>query len=312
MDSPTNGPRAATEAVEEMPRWQNTMYEAPGMNCQNFNNGNYNDWAKRRPLRNKAHHHSKRGQHQGGWSYERGPAPVSPQWQPQPPPPPSPPSQSYTAFTEPQGPVAVNLSGLPPALCRRNFLEAMLDQAGLADEIMGCVLGEEQETGTAVIYLANFSAALRCVQHFGGRSWAGAPVVAEVAKGQSPPAVAKPTAGIPTDNNPNDVTNHQASPALGYATGPGVWALPQAMLPLMAVQTYNKGSDFSPMNAGNNSPKSTGSGSDSPKTRWADLEDEEKDLSEGLEGSTSADSTGRTRDDSSFSFGCDVDTDDGF
>jgi len=192
-----------------MPRWQNQnpMFEVPNVNRQSFNSPNYPDWGaasfsesrRRGSARVKPHHqHSKRnsgGHQQAIWPVERGGGltlPISPQWQPQPPPPPPPPlpppSQTYSGFQEQQGPVAVNLSCLPGALCRQNFLEAMLDQAGLADEVMGCVVGEAQETGKAVVYLANFDAALKCVQHFGGRRWAsaGPPVIAEVAQGSEP------------------------------------------------------------------------------------------------------------------------------
>lgn len=331
--------------LQEMPRWQNGQNGQNGMygevsndNRQNFNSQNYADWgsapfneSRRLPPRGKAqhHHHSKRGHHQANWSSERGPA-VSPQWQPQPPPPPpppppsTPPSQNYSGFTEPQGgPVAVNLSGLPPALCRQNFLEAMLDQAGLENEIMGCVLGDAQETGKAVIYLASFNAALKCVQHFGGRRWAntGPPVMAQVAEGQT--GKASPEVGgegqISKDTNSKqeqmNMPSPMPSPVLEFAAGPGAWAMPQPMLPLMAVGGYHKGSDLVQMNAGTYSPTSTGSGSNSPKTRWADIDDVRKeDLSEGLDCSTSCDSTGCTglNRDESFSFGCDVDTDDGF
>jgi len=327
------GPIAITETAEDMHRWHNASLEAPNVNGQNFNSSNYPDWGannynesrRRNNTRPKPHHQSKRGSgsgyQQAPWSNERGPAPApaSPQWQPQLPPQAT---QNYTAFQEPQGPVAVNLSNLPYALCRRNFLEAMLDQAGLADEIMGCVLGENQNTGTAVIYLANFNSALKCVQHFGGRRWdsAGPPVMAQVADeaaSTSKPS-AKQTAERPANDNMNN--QEQMNTITVPATPFGAYMV-QPMLPLLqAMQDYNKGSDNFPINAGNSTPTS-GSGSDSPKKtasgRWADLEDgnHEQDNkgsgSEGFENSTSADSSGRYREES-FSFGCDVDTDDGF
>merc|ERR1719359_2456795 len=145
--------------------------------------------SRRRSARGaKPHHHNSRRNHQQpAWAAECGPAPASPQWQPR-----SPPAvdTNFAGFQDPQpqGPVAVNLEGLPYALCRQNFLEAMLDQAGLANDIMGCVLGEDQDTGKAVIYLANYSAALKCVQHFGGRRWdsAGPPITAQVAEAPPP------------------------------------------------------------------------------------------------------------------------------
>jgi len=327
------GSIAITETAEDMPRWQNAVFEAPNVNGQNFNSANNPDWGtnnynesrRRNNTRPKPHHHSKRGSgsgyHQAPWSNDRGPAPASPQWQPQPPPPQT--SQNYAGFQEPQGPVAVNLSNLPYALCRRNFLEAMLDQAGLADDIMGCVLGENQQTGTAVIYLANFKAALKCVQHFHGRRWdsAGPPVMAQVA--DEAPSTSKPTAKQTIEPTANDTKNNQEQMNMMTVPAPPFGAyMVQPMLPLLhAMQNYRKGSDDFPINAGNSTPKS-GSGSDSPKKtpsgRWADLEDEGKHEqdhkgsgSEGLEDSTSAGSTGRHREES-FSFGCDVDTDDGF
>merc|ERR1719352_178637 len=159
--------------------------------------------SRRRNMR-KQHHNSRRNNQQAAWSQECGPAPASPQWQPQPPPPPE---TNFNGVQESQGPVAVNLQGLPYALCRQNFLEAMLDQAGLANEIMGCILGEDQDTGKAVIYLASYNAALKCVQHFGGRRWdnTGPPVMAQVAEGQT--GKASPEVGnegqISKDTNSN-------------------------------------------------------------------------------------------------------------
>jgi len=215
----------------------------------------------------------------------------------------------------------------------------MLDQAGLADDTMGCVLGEDQDAGKAAIYLADYNAAVKCVQHFGGRRWAnaGPQVTAEIAEGQGTPAVSTPTAApatpvrAPGNSRPvggnRKLRNYKPQEqlilppaALGYA---GAWTMPQPVLPIVAMQDYQKGSGYSPKTAGGDSPKTTGSnGSNSPKTtRWADLADDDKDLSEGFEGSTSAGSSGRTSLElgaltgtlgESFFFGCDVDTDDGF
>lgn len=334
MDSSNMGNVAVVERVEELSRWPAVppnMYEVPNVNCQNFNNSSYPVWgqmpyaeSRRRNTRGKQHHNSRRNNQQAAWSVDCNPAPASPQWQPQPPPPPV--ESSFNGFQqqEPQTPVAVNLQGLPYALCRQNFLEAMLDQAGLANDIMGCVLGEEQETGKAVIYLANYNSALKCVQHFNGRRWdnAGPPVTAQVAEGQAPSTPVE--SGLPA--RPNGArtrkqritkNNHERMNNIPIAApGAGCWAMPQPALPIMAMQGYCKGSDFSPEMV----PHEAGSnGSDSPKVCWADLKDEdekENDLSEGLEGSTSCGSTGRNSKDSTgenlFFFGCDVDTDDGF
>lgn len=328
---------APAERVEEMPRWPTLMpemFEVAPLTCQNLNSANYSDWGntsfnenRRHPFRSKGHRNSRRNNQQPSWAAECAPVPASPQWQPQPP---AVTDASFNGYQqEPQGPIAVNLQGLPYALCRQPFLEAMLDQAGLADDIMGCVLGEDQDTGKAVIYLANYNAALKCVQHFGGRRWeqAGPPVTAQVAEGQCPqPANVPPAraAGTRTRKSRGAKNGQEQQnaipmpPPLPIAT-PGHWMMPQPMIPFMGnVQEYQKGSDLSPKMAGRDSPNAGSNGSNSPKNRWADLTDEEEkenDLSEGLEGSTSAGSTGRNSKDSTgegFFFGCDVDTDDGF
>jgi len=82
------------------------------------------------------------------------------------------------------GPVDVHLENLPPALCRQNFLEAMLEQAGLVDDVVGCEIGEREDTGKAVIHLTSWPGALRCMGHFDGRTWGheGPPVKATVAQ----------------------------------------------------------------------------------------------------------------------------------
>lgn len=92
------------------------------------------------------------------------------------------------AFQVPQGqrqenvPVYVNLQDLPLALCRNNFLEAMLDQAGLTNNILACILGQDQDFGKALIHLTDRNAAVKCAAHFHGCSWgnSGPPVTAEV------------------------------------------------------------------------------------------------------------------------------------
>jgi len=300
--------------------------------CPDWGANSYSD-TRRRPLGNRAKAHHQNGkrspqqQPMAPWSPECSPLP-SPQWQPQSPPPTSA-DAGYTGFQETQGPVAVNLQGLPPTLCRQPFLEAMLDQAGLADDIMGCVLGEDLETGTAVIYVSNYNAAVKCVQHFGGRRWdhAGTAVKAQVAEVRCPPSPSAPAMKSPTmgpagghraqpqghKNTPEQMMMMvPASPLMPIfcPPSPGSWAMPPPVmaLPVRAVQ------DMFPQTAGGDSPKTAGSdGSGSPKTRWADLADEEhskEPLSEGQEGSTSADSKDFLGENQIF--GCDVDTDDGF
>lgn len=337
MESPTIAIAPVVERVEEMNCYlPPAMFEVPHVTAgQNFNSAHYHDWgansfseSRRRGMRNKNHHNSRRSHQQPAWVPDCGPAPPSPAWQPQPqPPPPLVAEANFSSFQEPSGPIAVNLQGLPAALCRQNFLEAMLDQAGLADDIVACVLGEDQGAGEAAIYLANYGAAVKCVQHFGGRRWsnAGPAVTAQMAEGEGTsadtapptpnaagcaPANLRPTGGAGKPRNSKNGQEQLNLPpaALGF---PGAWAMPQPVAPTIVVQDYQKASGY-----GGDSPNTAGSqGSNSPKTRWADLADDDKeDLSEGLEGSTSAGSTGRAGQEAgeSFFFGCDVDTDDGF
>jgi len=319
VDSPKNA-NAAVEDRGMPPPWPSSMYEVSPAAAQNYQSRNYGDWgaapfseSKRRPARGK-HHHNSRRNHQQTWAPQ--------QWAPQPPPPPPPAEANFAPLQqESQGPVAVNLQGLPSSLCNQMFLEAMLDQAGLADHITGCVLGEEQDTGKAVIYFANYNAGIKCVQHFGGRRWdtAGSPVIASIAEApgtQKPLPPPSKDAGGRTHQVQSPEQFHAAPIPLNYAAPHGMWPTqPPTMLPLdiIAVQPFyaNVAGGESPIGARSN-------GSNSPKVYWADVADndeKENDLSEGLEGSTSAGSTGRNSTDitgEGFFFGCDVDTDDGF
>jgi len=62
------------------------------------------------------------------------------------------------------------------------MLETILEQAGLTDSVTGCILGEQQDTGKALIYLSNRNAAQMCIDHFGGCCWdrAGRSVLAQM------------------------------------------------------------------------------------------------------------------------------------
>jgi len=104
------------------------------------------------------------------------------------------PWQAPSSFQAPQGqpegqgqgpPVAVNLQDLPYTLCRQNLLEAMLDQAGLAGNMTGCILGQDQDMGKALIYLTDRISAQKCAAHFHGCSWGnnGPPVTAQLVEG---------------------------------------------------------------------------------------------------------------------------------
>jgi len=93
--------------------------------------------------------------------------------------------------------VAVKLFGLPPALCRQVTLDAMLEQAGLTNSIMGCVLGQEQDVGKALIYLADHNAAQICVDHFSGCCWdrSGKAVTAQVVDEEGLPGQSRQAPG---------------------------------------------------------------------------------------------------------------------
>merc|ERR1719440_2628735 len=47
----------------------------------------------------------------------------------------------------------------------------MIEQAGLSDNVMGCVVGQEHDAGKALIYFATRSSGQMCVEHFGGCCW---------------------------------------------------------------------------------------------------------------------------------------------
>lgn len=81
--------------------------------------------------------------------------------------------------------MAVNLQDLPYTLCRQPLLEAMVDQAGLAGNMAGCILGKDQDMGKALIYFTDRDSAQKCAAHFHGCSWgnSGPPVTAQVVDG---------------------------------------------------------------------------------------------------------------------------------
>lgn len=97
------------------------------------------------------------------------------------------------------GPLIVKLGNLPRALCQQHFLEAMLEQAGLTNSIMGCVLGQDQDTGSALICLQNQAAAEMCMEHFSGCAWekGGEPVTASMMDGPMGPSPQQHEASVP-------------------------------------------------------------------------------------------------------------------
>lgn len=288
---------------------------------QNYNNANHRNWGA------KPFNDQKRRSKGGKFHRSKHNNQPSPAWKAQAPPPPPPPMQ----FAQSEGigsghdmsaPVAVNVQGLPPALCRQNFLEAMLEQAGFADDVMGCILGEE--AGQAVIYLASYDAAVKTVAHFAGRRWAnaGPPVTATVADGRGPPSVKSPI--MTPMQQPHTATGNEKpwnmgvggmAPPMPAVHGSGCYAILQPVgCPVMQMppNCFQSGGVAMPNSIGDYSPS---------KARWADVADEGDNMervSEDQE-STSAGSTGRASHEVTLGFFPDTDdspfacdTDDGF
>lgn len=245
---------------DDLDTWSPTQSKLGVGTCSDSTN--YPDWSfnnaftksRRCSMRSEALQ-SRASQQQPAWSPESVPAvapPMSPPWQLQLQALPATDSSLLSGLKEQAGPIAVNLRGLPPALCHQNFLEAMLDQAGLADDIIVCSLGEDHEAGTAVIYLGTYSAAAECMRHFGGRRWAkeGPSVTAEMAKGLvlSPPAPSNLRANGGSCKQSN-VHNGQEQLDLQPAAldSPQIWAMPEPTLPPVAFhQDYRVGSRCHP------------------------------------------------------------------
>lgn len=104
------------------------------------------------------------------------------------------PRSPVAGYQEPDVPTVVKLENLPHALCRQALLEAMLEQAGLTGSMLGCVLGQDQDTGNALVYLSSGRAAQMCMDHFSGCCWdkGGSPVRARVMDAPPPPAQTPP------------------------------------------------------------------------------------------------------------------------
>jgi hypothetical protein len=334
------------DRIEEMPRWSTNQssYKVASVGGHHNTSGSYGEWGsaqwggentRKRNSRKSQHQYSRRGSHEAGWGMEHKQAnhqSAHGGWNNQPPaPPPPPPPQpqaetgfpAATSFQEPQGPIPVILEYLPLTLCRQNFLEAMLDQAGLVDDVIGVVLGDAQETGMAQITVTNWNAAVRCVAHFDGRSWdqAGNPVRATVSEeylpqpipnSKSPKAAAhgrnrkRTSSRSSTDSWKMDNLVLPPSPQVMPCPMPvdmasGTWMMPPPPLPL--VDGCYKVAEFMP----------------DFKPRWADVVEEpvrfdDNEQTDFEKGSTSAGSSGRhsqeTNGDSFPDFACD--TDDGF
>jgi len=211
------------------PQWGQQNYDGPKNaswnSPQGFRDSKYqNNQAKPQWNNNRQRQQTKYAADGGRareWAAPRGapmPAPPAP-WQP--------------ALANQQGVVAVTLEGLPPALCKQKLLEAILEQAGLTDSVMGCILGEKQDTGKALIHLGSRQAAQTCIDHFGGCCWdrAGKGVVARMVDGPSEQVPQAPGRNVnprgPNINMESQARNNMGSASPQLPMGRGMIAMPQ-------------------------------------------------------------------------------------
>lgn len=75
----------------------------------------------------------------------------------------------------------VRIKGLPNDLLNENMMEAMFQQAGLADAVISAFVEESEPCGNALIGFTSSRAAVRCAAHFHGCFWdrSGTQVVTE-------------------------------------------------------------------------------------------------------------------------------------
>lgn len=219
MDSPTIG---IVDQFGEAPHWAtpaSPMFQAPQVASPHYNTVKNLDWgtAPQAGYRESRHHNARskpqwaagRRHQQNKFSPENSRTATShAQWQAQAPAQPPTGVTNPGGFQESQGPVAVKLQGLPRTLCQQNFLEAMLDQAGLTDNILSCQLGQDQDTGKALIYLTNRSAAQMCMEHFSGCCWdkTGTSVTAQMVESQPGNQPGKGRQAVGSPNNIVDKT----------------------------------------------------------------------------------------------------------
>merc|ERR1719517_282617 len=70
-------------------------------------------------------------------------------------------------------PTRVLLRGLPELLCNEVSLQAMLEQAQLADALVSITLPKAVELGDVFVTLVNRHVAERCINHFALCRWVG-------------------------------------------------------------------------------------------------------------------------------------------
>jgi hypothetical protein len=76
----------------------------------------------------------------------------------------------------------LQISGLPNKLLTEVMLEAVLEQAGVDDDVISIVPRTGKPSGHALVTLSSFEMVERCVRHFNGRQWdpSGAMVRVEI------------------------------------------------------------------------------------------------------------------------------------
>jgi hypothetical protein len=304
------------ECVEVMPHWGNAgqaMFTVPRVSNPNVM---YADWGampcysppRSSNYRNQKNHRHMQEASQGYWTADRHQNVAMPfPWQPV-----QREAGSSGGVQEHPGPIVVELHGLPQSLCRQSFLEAMLDQAGLADEVMGCVL--DASARKAKVTLASWSGAMGCVAHFDGRCWdpTGPAITAKVADEHMPQEACKKTAA--TAGGKDRKSRNSRGKTCSVAPQPSSSHVePRHSEASATVQQVSSPSSPSAEQSGKGScPSPPFSPS---KMRWADVEDDEEheDDEEAENASTSAGSLGRgSRGPSEdfLDFACD--TDEGF
>lgn len=168
---------------------QSQLFQMPQVTYQNSNSMNNGHWgnsngyrgSQQQNTRSKPQYSANRLRPSYKQAQESGRPTAPPPWQ-APASPTSGPFQQGQGQAQAEGPAAVNLQDLPNALCRQNFLEAMMDQAGLTENVLGIILGQDYDVGKALITLADRNTAEKCAAHFHGCSWGsgGPPVTAQV------------------------------------------------------------------------------------------------------------------------------------
>lgn len=88
----------------------------------------------------------------------------------------------------------VLLQGLPDTLCSPAMMEAVLEQAGIEDEIVRCCASpgsiSSDRQREVIMTFASHRAATKCIAHFNGRSWCQRKVIARFTTSMGVPACA--------------------------------------------------------------------------------------------------------------------------